>query len=412
MADLTLEGLLKTPEDIRREQIEQLQKLGQTQAAAGKKAPTGSAIADIILGMGNMAAQYAPMDADLMKRGITAALGVPELGRSGEERRAGTITQLTKKYGTTADGLAKTADELDAMGDSATATKFRALSQKKKLEEREMSIKEREVDIKDREAIIKEKKLRLEERINKAVTTLGVNAGTLNNSTSESVDKAVNYAEQTGDTQGARELLKSKPSAKTVINFADKGKNKFYEKLSELQATKITDLRDAGRAAVASMSNLQEMQKLSKAGIYEGLTGTVELNITKALYEAGLTDDPKLANTEEFLLRGANETIALLKTGALGTGISISNKDREFMEAISGGKITLTKETIDRWLRVRTSVTTQAIKVHNDYAQEMNERYGLEGVQKIPIMKFRGMQKTENGEKFIWNGNSWIKQKD
>ena len=405
MADLTLEGLLKTPEDIRREQIEQLQKLGQTQAAAGKKAPTGSAIADIILGMGNMAAQYAPMDADLMKRGITAALGVPELGRSGEERRAGTITQLTKKYGTTADGLAKTADELDAMGDSATATKFRALSQKKKLEEREMSIKEKDISI-------KEKKINLEEKINNAVTTLGVNAGTLNNATSESVAKAVNYAEQTGDIQSARELLKSKPAAKTVINFADKGKNKFYEKLSELQAKKVTDLRDASTTAVASMSNLQEMQKLSKSGIYEGLTANVELGINKLLYEAGLIDDPKLANTEEFLLRGANETIALLKTGALGTGISISNKDREFMEAISGGRITLSKETIDRWLRVRTSVTTQAIKIHNDYAQEMNERYGLEGVQKIPIMKFRGMQKTENGEKFIWNGNSWIKQKD
>jgi len=405
MADLTLEGLLKTPEDIRREQIEQLQKLGQTQAAAGKKAPTGSAIADIILGMGNMAAQYAPMDADLMKRGITAALGVPELGRSGEERRAGTITQLTKKYGTTADGLAKTADELDAMGDSATATKFRALSQKKKLEEREMSIKEKDISI-------KEKKINLEEKINNAVTTLGVNAGTLNNATSESVAKAVNYAEQTGDIQSARELLKSKPAAKTVINFADKGKNKFYEKLSELQAKKVTDLRDASTTAVASMSNLQEMQKLSKSGIYEGLTGNIELNITKALYEAGLTDDEKLANTEEFLLRGAKETIDLLQTGALGTGVSISNKDLEFMQGISGGKITLTKETIDRWLRVRTYVATQAIKVHNDYAQEMNERYGLEGVQKIPIMKFRGMQKTENGEKFIWNGNSWIKQKD
>jgi len=389
MADLTLEGLLKTPEDIRREQIEQLQKLGQTQAAAGKKAPTGSAIADIILGMGNMAAQYAPMDADLMKRGITAALGVPELGRSGEERRAGTITQLTKKYGTTADGLAKTADELDAMGDSATATKFRALSQKKKLEEREMSIKEKDISI-------KEKKINLEEKINNAVTTLGVNAGTLNNATSESVAKAVNYAEQTGDIQSARELLKSKPAAKTVINFADKGKNKFYEKLSELQAKKVTDLRDASTTAVASMSNLQEMQKLSKSGIYEGLTGNIELNITKALYEAGLTDDEKLANTEEFLLRGAKETIDLLQTGALGTGVSISNKDLEFMQGISGGKITLTKETIDRWLRVRTYVATQAIKVHNDYAQEMNERYGLEGVQKIPIMKFRGMQKTEN----------------
>lgn len=411
MADLTLEGLLKTPTQIRTEQMALLEELGRKKAEA-LNTPTTSNIANILMGMGKTGVEGAPMMADLMKRGITSALGVPELGRSGEERRAGTITQLTKKYGTTADGLAKTADELDAMGDSATATKFRALSQKKKLEEREMAIKEREVDIKDREAIVKEKKVRLEERINDAVTTLGVNAGTLNNATAESVAAAVNYAKQTNDISGARELLKSKPSAKTVINFADKGKNKFYEKLSELQANKVTELRDAGRAAIASMSNLQEMQKLSKSGIYQGLTGNVELAINKLLYEAQLTDDPKLANTEEFLLRGANETIALLKTGALGTGISISNKDREFMEAISGGKITLSKETIDRWLRVRTSVTTQAIKVHNDYAQEMNERYGLEGVQKIPIMKFRGMQKTENGEKFIWNGNSWVKQKD
>lgn len=150
MADLTLDGLLKTPGQVREEQLQQLKELGMLQAKAGKKAPTGSAIADIILGMGNIPTQYAPVDADIMKRGITSGLGyliggeqgeaIRQIGLSPEEREAGKITELTSKYGTDSDALYKVAEKLREHGRADLAIRFEDKAKERELKERELDI--------------------------------------------------------------------------------------------------------------------------------------------------------------------------------------------------------------------------------------------------------------------------------
>ena len=161
MADLTLDGLLKTPGQVREEQLQQLKELGMLQAKAGKKAPTGSAIADIILGMGNIPTQYAPVDADIMKRGITSGLGyliggeqgeaIRQIGLSPEERRAGKITELTSKYGTGREGLEKVSKELMKMKEPGLAMQFKKAADEKGLKEDELAIQRQELELKKQE---------------------------------------------------------------------------------------------------------------------------------------------------------------------------------------------------------------------------------------------------------------------
>jgi len=285
MADLTLEGLLKTPEDIRREQIEQLQKLGQTQAAAGKKAPTGSAIADIIVGMGNMAAQYAPIDADIMKRGITSALGMPELGRSPEERRAGRITELTSKYGTDRKGLEKVSEELMKMKEPGLAMQFKKAADEKALKEDELAIKRQELELKMKEYS----------------SPFGKNA-TARMKDIAAIGRDKYNCDVTGGTAASVECYQkaeadwSKGKRESASAF---GQKEDIKQLTDYVKTEITPALRKGRVA------LQEIQTMKKLlpNIYTGTFGDEALVAKRFLTSIGFSDEDAkatVAQTELF----------------------------------------------------------------------------------------------------------------
>ena len=378
MADLTLEGLLKTPTQVRTEQMALLEELGRKKAEA-LSTPTTSNIANILMGMGKTGVEGAPMMADLTTRGITSALGylsgdqgVRELGLSPEEREAGAITRLTKKYGTSVEGLRKTADALREKGYSAVASKFSAKADEKEIKEETLKIEKEKLKLDKR-------KFKLEEDKSFAEVALGVSSGTLSSASPSSVAKALQHIRKNpGDIDGALALIKDKETGNTIVNIDQKGESEFAKFLGKENATAYTDSRKNVKSSNVSLKNLSVMKDLlidPDKGVYTGALADLELQFNRLLGLGGMGDEEMVSNTQKYIKLAARETATLLGTGVLGSGTGLSDKDVEFANGITNGDITLTKKSLLELIEISEKANVANIDNHNKLVNQLNSQY-------------------------------------
>ena len=88
------------------------------------------------------------------------------------------------------------------------------------------------------------------------------------------------------------------------------------------------------------------MRTLMDSGILTGALSDVALPVAKLLVQMGAIESETVENTEQFIKTAARQTVALLASGVFGTAQSITDNDRKFAEGMAGGDITLTADTI------------------------------------------------------------------
>ena len=154
--DLSLAGLLKTPGQARREQLEKLRAEGataaQTMLTAGQgfRSPIGGAISQL-------ASTGASIMPELMARageqgllalgGVAGATGRPDVQTALQRgaapqpvQEARAVQELTKQYGTDSAGLYKIAEQLRKNGRADLAIRFEDKAKERELKERELEI--------------------------------------------------------------------------------------------------------------------------------------------------------------------------------------------------------------------------------------------------------------------------------
>ena len=170
-------------------------------------------------------------------------------------------------------------------------------------------------------------------------------------------------------------------------------------------STEYKDSLKATRTSNKTLVTLDQMDKLLNSG--EVITGTGAdfiKNATKVLNKLGITDSDRPAATETFFATSAGLTLALLKTGALGTGNSITEADKEFMRKVSGNEISLDENAIRRISRVNRMVAGEAMIRHNILVDDIklsfpNEKISLRKVN-VPYdrLGFEQAQNPQTGE--------------
>lgn len=157
-----------------------------------------------------------------------------------------------------------------------------------------------------------------------------------------------------------------KPAGTKVDVTVDKSTQKFLEKLGGGLSDSYTDSLGGTRTALKSLATIDKMEKLLDSGdVITGSGAEVILNITKGLNKLGFIDSDRPAATEEFFSVSAGQVLDLLKTGALGTGNSITEADKEFMRKVAGNEISLDENSIRRINRINRQVTGAAMIFHN-----------------------------------------------
>lgn len=154
-------------------------------------------------------------------------------------------------------------------------------------------------------------------------------------------------------------------------------KNQFFWE-TELAKPAIKKLEKEQESAVAAREAINTshsaLELLDKDAI-TGFAADYKVAFGKAMNQVpvlgdlaqalGVTpSDDAIANTEAFSASMARQVKANIK--AFGSGVSISDADREFTEKMVGGRISLTKDSIKRIIRLNDEVNAQIIDRYNN----------------------------------------------
>ena len=112
-------------------------------------------------------------------------------------------------------------------------------------------------------------------------------------------------------------------------------------------------------------------------GIFSGFGADAKLNLARAGAMFGITDPAKVANTEVFRAEAGNAVLSSIKA----LGANPSNTDRDYIEKVKGGNITLNQESMQQLLDLQEKYARESIAKHNELAGKMIKSIpGLSGV--------------------------------
>lgn len=166
---------------------------------------------------------------------------------------------------------------------------------------------------------------------------------------------------QSGQTEKAAEFRKfflEKPPGVTV-NVG--GENQYSKALAEANAGFYKTAITTGQSALQLMPSILRANELVDKS-FTGLGAKTELQLGRILSFFNVKDaGNKVANTQELIRNAQNNTLAFLGTRDLGSGTAVSDKDREYMQSLSGENITLEPTSLKRIFRINFG--TQIMKV-------------------------------------------------
>ena len=161
---------------------------------------------------------------------------------------------------------------------------------------------------------------------------------------------------------------------KTNINVA---MDQFASSLGGALGKSVIDSYEQTQAAAKTIQNVNDARQYVP-NMFAGTGANVFLGGAKVLNAVGF-NIPQVKNTEAF--RSSIGQVVLPGLKALGSGQAISNSDRQYMEKIVAGDITLDRGSIDEILNIVERTNKRAIDMHNDKAvraQELAKGKGLD----------------------------------
>lgn len=144
------------------------------------------------------------------------------------------------------------------------------------------------------------------------------------------------------------------------------------QKLLSDQASDLVQSRDAVRQAAIGHASIQEAKKQLDSGLFSGAGAEAKLGFFKAAKTAGLVPpdaDEKIANTESFISTMGQQVLGNMK------GLTpASNTDRDFVEKMVAGKVTLDENTMRRILEVQQRQIENRVNDYNKRAESMGQK--------------------------------------
>ena len=114
-------------------------------------------------------------------------------------------------------------------------------------------------------------------------------------------------------------------------------------------------------------ANAQAEEALNLA--FTGIGAEYKTSIAKVADAVGIpvfnNQEERITATEQFIINRARKTVQLLSTGAFGAGTGLSDNDVKFAEKVIAGDITLTKETLKRFLAIERQALQNSAKRSN-----------------------------------------------
>lgn len=127
---------------------------------------------------------------------------------------------------------------------------------------------------------------------------------------------------------------------------------------------------DLGKYSIAEKApsiyqNALNTEDLLNKGAITGLGATYKLNLARALNVVGANNEEIIKNTEQLVSNRGQIVLDSIKASGLGAGQGFTNTDREFLEKVKGGTITLNDKTLRELARIEKNVAQAAVDAWN-----------------------------------------------
>ena len=167
--------------------------------------------------------------------------------------------------------------------------------------------------------------------------------------------------------------LSPAPTVTKALSAADS----ITEKLTDAMTTNFLGLNEQAQIAEKILRiNADSMDVLDR-GIVSGFTAPIQLELLRIGKTLGVLPqdmEDTVAATELFMISRAKQVLPLIK--ALGSGTAISDKDREFIEKVVAGNVSLDKDTIMEVIRIESQYARDAINKNNTALDTLNKVQG------------------------------------
>jgi hypothetical protein len=170
------------------------------------------------------------------------------------------------------------------------------------------------------------------------------------------------------DFQARRKAIINGTAPVSVNVNTDKS---LYGTLADKQAAQYSDLYSQAQSAPERIIRAQRVKRILDEGAYTGAAANFKLGFGKAARELGYDMGSEVENTEALAADLAASTLEAIKSSGLGAGSGFSNADRDFLEKVTGGKLTLEANTLRRLADLNERAARVTVQRWNSTARRL-----------------------------------------
>jgi hypothetical protein len=167
-------------------------------------------------------------------------------------------------------------------------------------------------------------------------------------------------------------------TARVSATASSQAEGKYAETFGKGLADKDLALKDLADAAPTALESVKTTRNLLDSGkVFTGTGAGVKLNVLALGQSLGVTGgnaDEVVANTQQLQQKRSQAVLNQIKTSGLGAGQGFTDKDLQFLQDASAGRITLSAETLRRQLDLEEKAFKTSAKRWNERLKTMDQK--------------------------------------
>lgn len=165
------------------------------------------------------------------------------------------------------------------------------------------------------------------------------------------------------------------PKGNVVISPVDKTAEREASKVfGKGGAENIVKLYEPAQNAQKIVDDSNRILDLIDKGAFTGPDANIKLTLAKAMNVLGADNNESIKNAELLVSQTAGNVLNGVKASGLGTGQGFTDKDRDFLEKVVGGKVTLNGETLKELARIQKHVAKETVNKWNSGYDKIPEK--------------------------------------
>jgi len=169
-----------------------------------------------------------------------------------------------------------------------------------------------------------------------------------------------------------------------VVNTGKSYTSQFGQGIADQDLNKF----NAADAAPKQIIDANKTLELLDKGAITGLGANYKLNLARAFNVVGANNDETIKNTEQLVANRGKAVLNNIKSSGLGAGQGFTDKDRQFLENVVGGTITLNDKTLRDLANLEIKAANASIDTWNSRVDRMpQEALAGTGIGKVQAPK-------------------------